>query len=292
VLPVRVVAMRSYAFGGSVSPAPVKAMPVELQVWSAAKHAWIHGRSGATKSGAPGSAVSWSAGVWTPNSAAGSLFRAVIVVAGHTFLSNVVAVSTVVAIDPAISAPLTAAAVPFSYRAGCPVAPSSLRNISLNYWTFSSTIARGNLVVTSAAVPAVEYLFAHALAVRFPIREIVPTDYFYSHGRYSPTVSDEKAMLSDDTSAFNCRTVTGDPYRISQHSYGNAIDVNTRENPYVTGGTFYPSNGRAYLNRKYVRLGMITGSASIIYKAMAKYHWLWGGRWAHPDYQHFSSNGG
>jgi hypothetical protein len=27
-------------------------------------------------------------------------------------------------------------------------------------------------------------------------------------------------------------------------------------------------------------------------KAMRRNGWSWGARWAHPDYQHFSANGG
>ena len=54
---------------------------------------------------------------------------------------------------------------------------------------------------------------------------------FYAAGRRSPTGSDLAAMRADNTSAFNCRTVTGNPYRLSQHSYGNAIDINTVRNP-------------------------------------------------------------
>lgn len=100
-----------------------------------------------------------------------------------------------------------------------------------------------------------------------------------------------RRRAADNTSAFNCRKVTGNPYRLSQHSYGNAIDINTRENPYVTSHHVYPSGARTFLRRSKVRKGMIVGHGPIARK-MRRLGWPWGARWAHPDYQHFSSNGG
>ena len=81
------------------------------------------------------------------------------------------------------------------------------------------------------------------------------------------------------------------PYRLSQHSYGNAIDINTLENPYVTRSRVYPSAGRAFLKRSKARKGMIVKGGPIA-REMARQGWRWGARWARPDYQHFSSNGG
>ena len=91
--------------------------------------------------------------------------------------------------------------------------------------------------------------------MRFPVRSMKPTDAYYAHGRRTPTQSDIAAMNADNTSAFNCRPVTGNPYRVSQHSYGNAIDINTVRNPYVAGSRVYPSLARTYLNRSNVRTG-------------------------------------
>ncbi len=79
-----------------------------------------------------------------------------------------------------------------------------------------------------------------SFASRFPVRSMRPTDVFYAGGRRTPTQSDVAAMKADNTSAFNCRPVTGNPYRVSQHSYGNAIDINTVRNPYVVGPTRLP----------------------------------------------------
>ncbi len=190
-----------------------------------------------------------------------------------------------------VSGPLTRKSVPYSYRSGCPVGPSSLRRIRINRFTYKHVVARGSLIVRAGAVPDLLEVFRKAFKKRFPIRSMKPTDAYYKHGHRTPTQSDIAAMKADNTSAFNCRPVTGNPYRVSQHSYGNAIDINTVRNPYVVGSRVYPSWARTYLNRKNVRTGMITRS-SIIATVMRGNGWPWGARWAHPDYQHFSSNGG
>jgi hypothetical protein len=193
--------------------------------------------------------------------------------------------------DVRVSGPLTRSAVRWSYRAGCPVKPSGLRRITINRFTYGHMVARGSLVVRAGAVPDLLRVFKASFASRFPVRSMKPTDAFYAGGRRTPTQSDVAAMKADNTSAFNCRPVTGNPYRVSQHSYGNAIDINTVRNPYVVGSTVYPSFARTYLDRSHVRTGMITRSG-VIASTMRRNGWPWGARWSHPDYQHFSANGG
>jgi hypothetical protein len=76
------------------------------------------------------------------------------------------------------------------------------------------------------------------------------------------------------------------------HAYGEAIDVNDVENPYVDGSTIIPPSGAAYLERSDARPGMAL-AGGVVVKAFASIGWQWGGRW-YPgtDYQHFSLTGG
>ena len=77
----------------------------------------------------------------------------------------------------------------------------------------------------------------------------------------------------------------------SEHAYGEAIDVNDVENPYVDGSTVIPPAGAAYENRADVRPGMAEPSG-VLNSAFAAIGWGWGGNFAGtPDYQHFSING-
>ena len=193
--------------------------------------------------------------------------------------------------DLVVSGPLQSSDVRHSYRTGCPVGPAQLRRVTVNHVTYSGRVRRGRVVVSARAVPAVKAMLVAALRRGFPFKQLVPAEHFYAGGRRTPTGSDLAAMRADNTSAFNCRTVTGNPYRLSQHSYGNAIDVNTVRNPYVTASRVYPSFARTYLRRGHAREGMLFRS-SIVTRVLRARGWLWGARWAHPDYQHFSSNGG
>jgi hypothetical protein len=98
-------------------------------------------------------------------------------------------------------------------------------------------------------------------------------------------------MAANNTSAFNCRKVSGSR-RWSEHAYGRAIDVNPLRNPYVTrGGRVSPPAGRPYANRSLRAAGMIHGGDRVV-RAFATAGWEWGGHWSGSrDYQHFSSTG-
>ncbi len=178
---------------------------------------------------------------------------------------------------------VTASDLPYTYRPGCPVPPSRLRRLTVVYKGFDGDAHIGDIIVVNGRNDDIARVFGRAYNNGFQVRRIRTMDYY--HG------NDERAMAADNTSAFNCRHVTGNPYRLSQHSYGNAIDINTFENPYVTASKVYPPGSETYLNRRNVRRGMIVRGGPVA-NGMAAEGWYWGARWAHPDYQHFSSNGG
>jgi hypothetical protein len=179
---------------------------------------------------------------------------------------------------------LTAAELRSSYHDGCPVGPDQLRAIRMSHWGFDGRPHTGTIIVNAAAVDAVIKVFERLYAARFPIRRMEPVDVYGSVDRAS--------MAADNTSGFNCRSVAGSsPPRWSAHAYGQAIDLNTIENPYVDGANVQPPAGRAYLDRSLPRPGMAY-RGGVVVSAFAAVGWQWGGRWADPDYQHFSATGG
>jgi hypothetical protein len=179
---------------------------------------------------------------------------------------------------------VTAADLPYSYRAGCPVAPARLRRLRLSYWGFDDRRHVGELVVNAAVVDDVRTVFARLYRARFPMRAMRKVDAFRG--------SDDASMAADNTSAFNCRpAVASGPKRWSMHAYGEAIDVNPVENPYLQGGRVLPPAGSRYLNRSRARKGMAI-DGGILVRAFEEVGWSWGGRWTGSrDYQHFSTNG-
>jgi hypothetical protein len=196
---------------------------------------------------------------------------------------------------PIVSGPLSAGDVPFSWRPGCPVAPKALRRVTISYWGFDGLVHRGDVIVAASAVRTVVRVLSAAFAARFRIRTMVPVDAFYASGTRSPTESDIASMSADNSSAFNCRPVTGDPSRVSQHAYGNAIDINPFENPYTTAKVTYPEAASDAYVRDRARhrsdLGVLTPTGVVV-QSFSGAGWTWGGRWARHDYQHFSANGG
>jgi hypothetical protein len=179
---------------------------------------------------------------------------------------------------------VTKADLPWSWRPGCPVAPSQLRRIRLGYVGFDGNAHVGTIIVNERVTGQVTAIFRRLYGERFPIRSILPIDVY--HG------SDSRSTAADNTSSFNCRAaVAPGPKHWSMHAYGEAIDVNAVENPYIQNGRVTPLNAMAFADRTNVRPGMAVTGGPLV-RAFALVGWGWGGRWSpSPDYQHFSTNG-
>jgi hypothetical protein len=166
-----------------------------------------------------------------------------------------------------------------SYREGCPVGPAQLRTVHLSYWDFAGRPQTGAIVIARGHAESILTVFRRLWEARFPIRRLRPVAAYRG--------SDDASMDADNTSGFNCRFVGGTT-RWSQHAYGQAIDVNPVENPYVRGGTVSPAAGRAYLDRSRYRPGMAVRDGVLV-RAFASVGWKWGASFG--DYQHFSTTG-
>ena len=179
---------------------------------------------------------------------------------------------------------VTRADLPYSWRPGCPVGPAQLRRLRLSHWGFDGKRHLGELVVNARVVGDVRTVFRQLYRARFPIRRMRPIDAYKG--------SDRASMAADNTSAFNCRLVAVPGAKNwSMHAYGEAIDVNTVENPFVYGSTVSPPAGRAYLDRSRARPGMAVEGSALV-RAFDAVGWSWGGRWPGArDYQHFSASG-
>jgi hypothetical protein len=168
-----------------------------------------------------------------------------------------------------------------TYHAGCPVPLSELRLLTISYWGFDNRAHIGEMVVSARVATGVVAVFRTLYDARWPIRSMRLVDDFGG--------SDDASMAADNTSAFNCRTVTGGN-SWSEHSYGEAIDLDPLENPYVSGSTVLPPAAARYLDRPD-RPGVIHAD-DIPVRAFAAIGWTWGGSWTSPkDLQHFSLSG-
>jgi len=182
-------------------------------------------------------------------------------------------------------APVSRSELGASWHPGCPVAPAELRRVNVPYWGFDGKAHRGVLVVGASVAATVGSIFERLYGERFPIRRMAPISAYGG--------SDDRSMAADNTSAFNCRyAVAPGAKRWSVHAYGEAVDVNPVENPYLESGRVLPPAGRRYRDRADVRRGMAVAGGTLV-NAFAAAGWQWGGRWtASPDWQHFSRTGG
>ena len=178
-----------------------------------------------------------------------------------------------------------------SWKEGCPVPIEGLAYLQLSYWGFDDRVHHdGELIVNRDVAEEVLAIFKDLYKHQFPIEKIRLIDDY--GGRDDPSMED------NNTSAFNCRPITGASAGFSLHSYGTAIDINPRINPYVkiVDGvrTISPTNGEMFADRNSGHKGMIKeGNENPCYKAFVKRGWTWGGTksWlskrCNLDYQHF-----
>lgn len=171
-----------------------------------------------------------------------------------------------------------------TWNPGCPVGLDALTLLTVPHWGMDGDVKQGRVVVRSDIVHVYVDAFQAAWESRFPIERMEPASTFGG--------SDDASMAVNNTSAFNCRSTTGGS-SWSQHSYGDAIDINPRQNPYVSGSgnTVLPPEGTSYLDRDAADAGLLTESHPVV-RAFDAHGWGWGGRWnSLKDYQHFSENG-
>jgi D-alanyl-D-alanine carboxypeptidase len=169
-----------------------------------------------------------------------------------------------------------------SWRPGCPVGPEELTWLRLAFWGFDDRRHTGELLVHEDAAQDLVSVFEQLYEARFPMEELTVVT---RKELDAPPTGD-----GNTTTAFACRPTTGGT-TYSQHAYGLAVDVNSFQNPYVSGDLVLPELASAYLDRTEERPGMIEPSSPVV-QAFAAIGWEWGGSWRSlKDYQHFSENG-
>ena len=167
-----------------------------------------------------------------------------------------------------------------SWHRGCPVPLSDLRYLTMTYRGFDGRDHHGELIVHRSVAREVTEIFGKLYASKYPIKRMrLVSDYH---------ASDFQSIEADNTSAFNCRAVTGGK-KWSNHSYGKAIDINPIENPYISrSGRISHKSSLPYRNRDHSRSkATILKNGTIVRLFKAK-GWRWGGDWhSVKDYQHF-----
>lgn len=147
--------------------------------------------------------------------------------------------------------------------------------LNVEYFSFDSKIHKGQLVIHKDLAKDVIYIFNLIKEKKFPIEKVIPIVHY--------GWSDNKSMEDNNTSAFNYRKVAGKD-KLSNHSFGFAIDFNPFQNPAVYNDGSSSPKGSNYSKKAS---GTIT-SDNFITLELKKLGWTWGGDWTSlKDYQHF-----
>ena len=145
--------------------------------------------------------------------------------------------------------------------------------------TSTTSSPAGLLIVHKDLAQEVAEIFRSLFYHGFLIEKMTPIEEFNG--------DDNASMAANNTSAFNCRDVTGQLGKFSNHSWGRAIDINPLTNPYIRGDKVLPPAGRQYLDRTQAFPGSILEDSFAV-KRFAQAGWQWGGSWTdRKDYQHF-----
>ncbi|MHB8710513.1 MAG: M15 family metallopeptidase [Minisyncoccota bacterium] len=149
----------------------------------------------------------------------------------------------------------------------------TLALVNVPYVSFDAHMREGQIVVHRELAEEVQEIFKELLEMRFPIAQITPvTAYAWD---------DSISMAANNSSAFNHRLIFGTD-RLSNHSYGRAIDINPMQNPYMQrDGVVVPPGARYDPTQP----GTITNEIASLFKSRG---WQWGGDWQdRKDWQHF-----
>lgn len=171
----------------------------------------------------------------------------------------------------------------YSWKENNPVLLTDLAYITVSHFGFDGKEHAGELIVHKQVASELIDIFHELFKHKFPIEKMVLIDLYEAN--------DDLSMEDNNSSAFCSRMINGIPNEFSLHSYGVAIDINPKLNPFVEEDLVLPHSGVLYLQRESEILGLINRD-SICYQVFKKYGWHWGGDgWDdYPnrrDYQHF-----
>jgi len=176
-----------------------------------------------------------------------------------------------------------------AWHPGCPVALGDLRVLTVTYHGFDGATHSGQLIVNRNAAAPLARVFRQLYELRFPIHHL-ELDGVYGPPRARPADG-------DISGGFECRQAVPSPCvggsgtgNWSEHAFGEAVDLNPVENPYVGCGQSRDPASRPFFNRSVHRRGMVTAA---VVRAFRSIGWGWGGSWSGStkDYMHFSASG-
>ena len=120
-----------------------------------------------------------------------------------------------------------------TYKPNSYIGRKDLRYLRLLHWDYDQRIHLGEMVCNAAIAHELVDIFRQLYKAHYPIQRMVLPDNYGA--------DDELQMRANNSSCFCYRAISGTK-KLSKHSMGLAIDLNTLYNPYVG-----MRNGRRFL---------------------------------------------
>ncbi len=168
-----------------------------------------------------------------------------------------------------------------SWKKNNPVPMKDLSYIQFIHINFEGKDKLGEMIVHKKIAKELLEIFYELYLEKYPIHQCRLVDDY--------NAEDEASMQANNSSAFCSRENLSRPGIFSKHSYGIAIDINPKFNPYYNyqTGLLAPKGSEQYMDRTLHKIGMIYPEDAC-YKAFTKRGFVWGGSWTNRvDYHHF-----
>ena len=169
-----------------------------------------------------------------------------------------------------------------TYKAMGGIGWDDLRYLRVLHCDVDGNAIVGEMVCNTAIAEDLLEIFKALYQAKYPIEKMRLVDYYGG---------DDPASMSDNNSScFNQRKIPAGGI-ISKHSYGLAVDINPKYNPYYKvreGKTkVVPKESVEYLDRNGDFPYMIE-KGDLCYRLFKQHGFQWGGDWlGSKDYQHF-----
>lgn len=166
-----------------------------------------------------------------------------------------------------------------SYPEGARISLDELCYVHVLHTGFDGETHKGELIVNRDIAEDTLSIFRKLYEGKYPIEKIELVDNYEA--------DDLLSMAANNSSAFCYRVIWGTD-EISNHSYGRAIDINPRYNPYISYHdgieVIQPDN---YIERNEDNPYVIDHE-SLVYRTFIEHGFEWGGDWTDSkDYHHF-----
>lgn len=170
-----------------------------------------------------------------------------------------------------------------SYPANAIIPREELRYLEMLYVDPKGRVCAGEMVCSYLVADKLIDIFCTLFEMRYPIERMVLIDEY--------DADDQRSMMANNTSCFNYRNIAGTS-RLSNHSFGTAVDINPLYNPWVkkrANGALAvdPEAARPYADRSK-NFPMKISPDDPVVKLFKEHGFEWGGDWTSlKDYQHF-----